>query len=55
MARVLISTFGFDESKVFGALRWLPYDRLVLVAGPESLRKPGFRRLRERYLRPGTT
>jgi len=47
MARVLISTFGFDESKVFGALRWLPYDRLVLVAGPESLRKPGFRRLRD--------
>jgi hypothetical protein len=44
--RVLISTFGFDETKVLRALRWLPYDRLVLVAGGKSLRKPGLRRLR---------
>jgi len=45
MARVLISTFGFDESKVLRALRWLPYDRLVLLAGGKSLREPGLRKL----------
>ena len=47
MARVLVSTYGFEESRVFGALRWLPYDRLVLVAGGRSLRERGFRRIQE--------
>jgi len=42
---VLISTFGFDEQKVLRALRWIPYDRLVLLAGDKSLKEPGFRRL----------
>ncbi len=46
-ARILISTFGFDEAKVLHALRWLPYDRLVLLAGGKSLAAPGLRRLRE--------
>ncbi len=46
VSRVLISTFGFDETKVLRALRWLPYDSLVLVAGGKSLREPGLRRLR---------
>jgi len=46
MARVLVSTFGFDESKVLKALRWLPYDRLVLLAGGKSLRDPGLGRLK---------
>ncbi|HKZ23724.1 MAG TPA: DUF6293 family protein [Thermoplasmata archaeon] len=47
MARILISTFGYDEGKVLRALRWLSYDRLVLLAGSDSLRKPGFRKLRD--------
>ncbi|HLE45804.1 MAG TPA: DUF6293 family protein, partial [Thermoplasmata archaeon] len=47
MARVLISTYGFEESKVLGALRLLPYDRLVLVAGGRSLRERGLRRIEE--------
>lgn len=47
MARVLVSTYGFEESKVLGALRWLPYDRLVLVAGGRSLRERGLRRIEE--------
>ncbi len=47
MARVLISTYGFEESKVLRALRWLPYDRLVLVAGGKSLREAGLRRIEE--------
>ena len=42
---VLISTFGFDEQKVLRALRWIPYDRLALLAGDKSLKEPGFRRL----------
>ncbi len=46
-ARVLVSTFGFDATKVLRALRWLPYDRLVLLAGGKSLTGPGFRRLRD--------
>ncbi len=45
--RVLISTFGFDEAKILRALRWLPYDHLVLLAGGKSLATPGLRRLRE--------
>ena len=47
MARVLVSTYGFEASRVLGALRWLPYDRLVLVAGGRSLRERGFRRIQE--------
>jgi len=44
--RTLIATMGFDERHVLPALRLLPYDRLVLVAGGETFRSPGFRRLR---------
>jgi len=44
---VLVSTFGFDERKVFRAMRMFPYDRLCLIGGPDSFRSAGFRRLRE--------
>src|SRR5712691_7753617 len=37
---------GFDERHVLPSLRLLPYDRLVLVAGRETVRAAGFRRLR---------
>ena len=37
---------GFDERHVLPSVRLLPYDRLVLVAGRETLRSAGFRRLR---------
>ena len=37
---------GFDERHVLASLRLLPYDRLVLVAGRDTVRSAGFRRLR---------
>src|SRR5438128_12684820 len=37
---------GFDERHVLPSLRLLPYDRLVLVAGRETIRSAAFRRLR---------
>jgi hypothetical protein len=37
---------GYDERHVLPSLRLLPYDRLVLVAGRETVRSAGFRRLR---------
>ena len=37
---------GFDERHVLPSLRLLPYDRLVLIAGRETIRSAGFRRLR---------
>src|SRR3989475_9831460 len=42
---------GFDERHVLPSLRLMPYDRLVLVAGRETFRSAGFRRLR--VLEPG--
>src|SRR5436309_11940359 len=42
---------GFDERHVLPSLRLLPYDRLVLVAGRETFRSAGFRRLK--VLEPG--
>ncbi|HYS99667.1 MAG TPA: hypothetical protein VEO20_03290 [Thermoplasmata archaeon] len=52
--RTLIATMGFDERHVLPALRLMPYDRLVVVAGPETFRSGGFRRLKglEPSLRP---
>lgn len=44
--RTLIATMGFDERHVLPALRLLPYDRLVVVAGRDTFRAPAFRRLR---------
>lgn len=44
--RTLIATMGFDERHVLPALRLLPYDRLVLVAGGNTFHSPGFRTLR---------
>ena len=49
--RTLIVTMGFDERHVLPSLRLLPYDRLVLVAGRETFRSAGFRRLK--VLEPG--
>ena len=49
--RTLIATMGFDERHVVPSLRLMPYDRLVLVAGRETFRSAGFRRLR--VLEPG--
>jgi hypothetical protein len=43
--RTLIATMGFDERHVLPALRLLPYDRLVVVAGRDTFRAPAFRRL----------
>ena len=37
---------GYDERHVLPSLRLLPYDRLVLVAGRETVRSAGVRRLR---------
>src|SRR5256886_16421225 len=37
---------GFDERHVLPALRLMPYDRLVVVAGRDTFRSPGFRRLK---------
>src|SRR2546427_6317230 len=37
---------GFDERHVLPALRLMPYDRLVVVAGQDTFRSPGFRRLK---------
>src|SRR5881409_1017573 len=37
---------GFDERHVLPSLRLLPYDRVVLVAGRDTVRSAGFRRLR---------
>src|SRR2546427_12777186 len=42
---------GFDERHVVPSLRLMPYDRLVLVAGRETVRSAGFRRLK--VLEPG--
>lgn len=42
---------GFDERHVLPSLRLMPYDRLVLVAGRDTFRSPGFRRLK--VLEPG--
>ena len=44
--RTLIATMGFDERHVLPSLRLLPYDRLVLVAGRDTFRSAGFRRLK---------
>jgi Family of unknown function (DUF6293) len=44
--RTLIATMGFDERHVLPSLRLMPYDRLVVVAGRDTFRSPGFRRLR---------
>jgi len=49
--RTLIATMGFDERHVVPSLRLMPYDRLVLVAGRETFRSAGFRRLK--VLEPG--
>ncbi|HEX9340340.1 MAG TPA: hypothetical protein VF992_04115 [Thermoplasmata archaeon] len=38
---------GFDERHVLPALRLMPYDRLVVVAGRDSFRSAGFRRLKD--------
>src|SRR5439155_1464536 len=42
---------GFDERHVLPSLRLMPYDRLVVVAGPETFRSAAFRRLKG--LEPG--
>jgi hypothetical protein len=44
--RTLIATMGFDERHVLPSLRLMPYDRLVVVAGRDTLRSPGFHRLK---------
>ena len=44
--RTLIATMGFDERHVLPSLRLMPYDRLVLVAGRDTFRSAGFRRLK---------
>ena len=49
--RTLIATMGFDERHVLPSLRLMPYDRLVLVAGRDTFRSAGFRRLK--VLEPG--
>jgi len=49
--RTLIATMGFDERHVLPSLRLMPYDRLVLVAGRDTFRSAGFRRLK--ILEPG--
>jgi hypothetical protein len=42
----LVATFGYDERHVLPALRLLPYDGLVLVAGRGSLRTAGYARIK---------
>ena len=37
---------GFDERHVLPSLRLMPYDRLILVAGRDTFRSAGFRRLK---------
>ena len=44
--RTLIATMGFDERQVLPSLRLMPYDRLILVAGRDTFRSAGFRRLK---------
>ncbi len=44
--RTLIATMGFDERHVLPSLRLMPYDRLVVVAGRDTFRSAGFRRLK---------
>ncbi len=44
--RTLVATMGFDERHVLPALRLMPYDRLVIVAGRDTLRSEALRRLR---------
>ena len=39
----LICTFGFNEKKVFAAMRTIPYNRLVLVAGEDVLDRKEFK------------
>lgn len=43
--RTLIATMGFDERHVLPSLRLMAYDRLVIVAGRDTFRSRGFRRL----------
>lgn len=45
--RVLVTTFGFDESKSLLAMRRLPYDRLVVILGEDAMEGPGYRHLVE--------
>jgi len=45
--KVLVCTFGFDESKVLRAMRGLAYNRLILIAGQDALSKESFRNLVE--------
>ena len=46
--KVLISTFGRDDfEKVVQAMRRLPYERLVLVGGPEAAESMALARIRE--------
>ncbi len=40
--RVLLTTFGFDETKVLRAMRGLSYDRLVVLLGEDALEGPGY-------------
>jgi len=44
--RTLIATMGFDERRILPSLRLMPYDRLILVAGRDTFRSAGFRRLK---------
>jgi hypothetical protein len=43
--RTLICTFGFNEKKIFAAMRSIRYNRLVLVAGGDVLRMKEYRLL----------
>ncbi len=45
--RILITTFGFDDTKIQSAMRMLAYDRLVVVTGEDSLKKDSYKRLQE--------
>ena len=41
-----MATFGFDARRVLPALRLMPYDRLVVLAGRTATRSAWLRRLR---------
>lgn len=43
--RTLVATMGADDRQVLPAMRLLPYDRLVLVAGADAFESEGYRRL----------
>ncbi len=45
--RTLLATLGFDLRHVLPALRLMPYDRLVIVAGRDTFRSSGFRWLKD--------